>query len=216
MNDAGARADPVRPAAVVLDFGGVVYDMRWDVAHDLERQHGLAPNSLFTTLYRSQAWSEVERGRGDREAWLAGAHRALEALAGRPLPPLHEQWRESHRVIAATVGLVRRLKAAYRVSILSNADITLRTRLTQRLKIIDLFDDVVCSAEVGCAKPEPEIFALACARLGLPPAACVFVDDHEPNVRGAEAAGLRGVVYRVDRGDDLGALLAKAGVTPPA
>jgi len=207
------RADAARPAAIVLDFGGVVHDMRWDVARALEREHGLPAQSLFTTLYRCPAWSDVERGRGDREAWLAGAHRALEALAGRPLPPLHEQWRETQRLIPTTVSLVRRLRGAYRISILSNADLTLRTRLIERLKIIDLFDDVVCSAEVGWAKPEPEIYALACARLGLPPSACVFVDDHEPNVRAAEVAGLRAVVYRVDRGDDLEALLAQAGVT---
>lgn len=216
MSGPASCADATRPVAVVLDFGGVVHDMRWDVARDLEREHQLPANSLFTTLYRCEAWSDVARGRGDRETWLTGAHRALETLAGRPLPPLHERWREAQGLIPATVGLVRRLKAAYRVSILSNADLTLRTRLTDRLKIIDLFDDVVCSAEVGCAKPEPAIYALACARLRLPPAACVFVDDHEPNVRAADAAGLRGVLYRVDRGDDLADLLAQAGVTPPA
>jgi beta-phosphoglucomutase-like phosphatase (HAD superfamily) len=66
----------------------------------------------------------------------------------------------------------------------------------------------------GGAGPEPEIYALACARLGLPPAACVFIDDHEPNVRAAEAGGLRAIVYRVDRGDDLAAQLRTAGVTP--
>jgi hypothetical protein len=38
------------------------------------------------------------------------------------------------------------------------------------------------------------------------------VDDHDPNVRAAEALGMRGVVYRVDRGQDLAALLADIGV----
>lgn len=204
---------PVR--AVVLDFGGVIQDMRWDVARALEAAHGLPRESLHATLYRSPAWAAVERGRGDRQDWLDGAHRALEALAGRTLPPLHETWRAAHAPIAENVALVRRLRKAYRVSILSNADLTLRERLASRLRILDLFDDVVCSAEVGCAKPEPEIYALACARLGLPPSACVFVDDHEPNVRAAEDAGLRGVHYRVDGGDDLGARLAAVGVAAP-
>jgi putative hydrolase of the HAD superfamily len=70
----------------------------------------------------------------------------------------------------------------------------------------------VCSAEVGWAKPEAEIYALACRRLGVPASACVFVDDHEPNVQAADAAGMRGVLYRVDRGDDLRRLLAAVGV----
>ncbi|MBI1963264.1 MAG: haloacid dehalogenase, partial [Candidatus Rokubacteria bacterium] len=46
-------------------------------------------------------------------------------------------------------------------------------------------------------------------------AACVFVDDNEPNVSAAGALGLTAVHYRVDRGDDLAAQLAAAGVRAP-
>ena len=201
------------PPALILDFGGVIWDMRWDVSRELERAHGLPRGSVFSTLYRSAEWEAVQRGRGDREAWLLAAHRALETLAGRPLPPLHERWRDACGPIEANVDLVRRLRGAYRVSVLSNADDTLRGRLAG-LGILDLFDDVVCSAEVGCAKPDPEIYALACRRLHRPPGACVFVDDHVPNVHAAESAGLRAILYRVDRGDDLARLLAGAGVAP--
>lgn len=203
------------PAAVLLDFGGVLWDMRWDVARALEAEHGLPPGALFDTLYRSEAWREVERGRGDREAWLAAAHEALERRAGRRLPPLHARWRAEQGPIAANVALVRRLRPPFRLAVLSNADLTLRERLADGLGLAGAFDDVVCSAEVGCAKPEPEIYRLACARLGLPPEACVFVDDHEPNVRAAESLGLRAVLHRVDRGDRLAEQLAALGVAPP-
>ena len=202
------------PGAVILDFGGVIWDMRWDVARALEAEHGLPRGSVFSTLYRSAEWEAVQRGRGDGDGWRQAAHRALEAMAGRSLPAVHERWRQAGRPITPNVQLVRRLRGAYRVSVLSNADDTLRARLAG-LGILDLFDDVVCSAEVGCAKPDPEIYALACRRLGHPPAACVFVDDHEPNVQAAEAAGLRGLLYRLYRGDDLARRLAEAGVRAP-
>jgi len=199
----------------VLDFGGVIWNMRWDIAHQLESEHGLARGVLYTTLYGSDTWRELQCGRGEREAWLAGAHAALEAMAGRPLPPLHARWRERQEPIGETVTLLRALRGAYRLGVLSNADRTLRERLGHGLKILDLFDDVVCSAEVGCAKPDPAIYALACQRLGLPASACVFVDDLEANVMAATAAGMRGLLYRVDRGDDLRALLAGVGVEIP-
>ena len=38
------------------------------------------------------------------------------------------------------------------------------------------------------------------------------MDDYDANVRAAEALGMRGIVYRVDRGQDLVALLAGVGV----
>ena len=72
---------------------------------------------------------------------------------------------------------------------------------------------MISSAEEGLAKPEAEIYRRAAARLGLPPEACVFVDDYEANVRAAEELGMRGIVYRVDRDQDLPALLAGVGVS---
>jgi putative hydrolase of the HAD superfamily len=197
---------------VIFDFGGVIWNMRWDVCRDLESAHGLSRGSVFATLYGGDAWREVERGRGDREAWLSGAHAELEAHVGRALPGVHDAWRAAQEPIAENVDLIRRLRPPYRLSILSNADLTLRARLRDELRLEDCFDDVVSSAEVGLAKPDPAIYALACWRLALPPSACVFVDDHEPNVRAAEAGGLRGILHRHDRGDDLAAQLAAVGV----
>ena len=202
------------PRAVLFDFGGVIWNMRWDVARRLESEHGLPAEALRTTLYQSAAWREVERGRGDREAWLTAAHASLEKLTGHALPPLHTEWRAAQAAIAPNVELIRALRPSYRTAVLSNADITLRSRLSDGLGIVSLFDEIVCSAEVGCAKPEPEIYALACNRLGLPPAACVFVDDNESNVRAADAVGIRGVLHHIDRGDDLRAQLAAVGVRP--
>lgn len=58
-----------------------------------------------------------------------------------------------------------------------------------------LFDAVVISGEVGLRKPDPEIYALAAERLGLPPEQIVFVDDLAPNVRAAAAAGMVGIQH---------------------
>jgi FMN phosphatase YigB (HAD superfamily) len=187
---------PSSVRAVVFDFGGVLWDMRWDVARELDRAHGLPRSSVFETLYRSETWRAVERGAGDPDAWRREAHRALEARAGRPLPPLHEEWRKSQAAIEP------------------NVDASLRHRLEHEIGIRHLFDDIVCSAEIGMAKPEPAVFDLACGRLGLAPGECVFVDDYEVNVKAAEGLGMRGVLFRIDRGDDLGAQLAAVGVTP--
>jgi len=60
----------------------------------------------------------------------------------------------------------------------------------------DLFDTVVISGEVGLRKPDPEIYRLAAKRLGVPPWTCVFVDDLTPNIRGAAAVGMIGVLHR--------------------
>ena len=188
--------------------------MRWDVARDLDRTHGLPRSSVFETLYRNETWGAIERGRGDRQAWLEAAHHALEARAGRALPPLHEEWRRSQRAIEPNLQLVRDLRGSHKLGILSNADVSLRARLEGEIGIHALFDDIVCSAEVGMAKPEPGIYTLAAERLGLPPGQCVFVDDLDTNVEAARGVGMQAVLFRVDKGDDLRAQLAALGIVP--
>ena len=65
-----------------------------------------------------------------------------------------------------------------------------------RLDSTDMFDATVISGEVGVHKPQPEIYLLACERLGIEPAAAVFVDDLRENCAGAEEVGMTAILHR--------------------
>ena len=201
---------------VIFDFGGVIHNMRWDVAHALEQEHGLERNTVVRTLYDSDEWRAVQVGRGDVQAWREAAQQRLEAAAGRTLPPLHEQWHETWGLISENVELVRALRPPYRLAVLSNADITLEDRIRNDYGIYDLFDEVICSADVGLAKPDAAAYRLAAERLGLEAEECVFIDDTKPNVAGAQEVGMAAIHCRVERGDDLAAQLAELDVRPAA
>jgi sugar-phosphatase len=47
----------------------------------------------------------------------------------------------------------------------------------------------VSGDQVTRKKPDPEVFLLACERLGLPPAKCVVIEDAPNGVAAAHAAG---------------------------
>jgi HAD superfamily hydrolase (TIGR01509 family) len=51
---------------------------------------------------------------------------------------------------------------------------------------------VVCSGEVGVAKPDEGIFRIALERLGLDPADVLFIDDTEEHVLAARSLGMNG------------------------
>lgn len=199
---------------LVFDFGGVITNMRWDVARRLEEEHTLERNTLLRTLYDADDWRAVELGQGDIELWRLAAHRRLEEAAGRELPPLHQHWRDSWRLIEENLALLRALRPPYKAGVLSNADISLEDRMRDGLGIYDLFDTVISSAAVGMAKPDHRIYHLAAERLGLPPEECVFIDDLERNVTAAREVGMAAVHFRVHKGDDLATQLAELGVRP--
>lgn len=205
---------PIR--GLIFDFGGVIVNMRGDVARALEEEHQLERNTLLRTLYDADDWRAVETGTGDLDAWRRAAHQRLEESAGRRMPPLHEQWRRSWGPIERNIELVRALRPPYRAAVLSNADLSLEERMRDGMNIHHLFDAIVCSAAVGMAKPDPRIYLLAAERLGLAVEECVFIDDLERNVTAARELGMAAVHFRVHRGDDLASQLAELGVGPPA
>ncbi len=75
--------------------------------------------------------------------------------------------------------------------------------------VSDRFTAVIASGEVGCAKPDAAIFALACERLGVEPARTAHVGDRlDLDAQAASAAGLHGIWL-----DRLGTQRPPPGVT---
>jgi HAD superfamily hydrolase (TIGR01509 family) len=54
----------------------------------------------------------------------------------------------------------------------------------------DLFDAIAAGDEVAAKKPAPDVYRLALERLGLPPDACLALEDSRNGLLAAKAAGL--------------------------
>jgi len=82
-------------------------------------------------------------------------------------------------------------------AIVSNGPFDMQLAAVQKYGIEKLVDEVIISGdpEVGIRKPNPLIFHLACARLGIEPSRTLMIGDNEAaDVQGARAAGLQAVL----------------------
>jgi HAD superfamily hydrolase (TIGR01509 family) len=61
------------------------------------------------------------------------------------------------------------------------------------LGILDRFDTLVCAGDYAKAKPDPEPFLLAAARLGVDPKDCLVFEDTDMGIASATAAGMQSV-----------------------
>jgi 2-haloacid dehalogenase len=61
--------------------------------------------------------------------------------------------------------------------------------------LFDRFRDIVVSGDERVMKPDPAIYRLALARFGIAAEGAVFIDDRADNVAGAQAVGMRGIVF---------------------
>jgi len=88
---------------------------------------------------------------------------------------------------ADTLPALARLAARYPLVSLSNGNADLA-----RIGLAHFFRFSISSRDIGVAKPAPEIFHAACARLGVLPQHVLHVgDDPHLDVAGARAAGLK-------------------------
>ena len=71
-----------------------------------------------------------------------------------------------------------------------------RANLDVVLEVIGLaacFQAVVSAEDVTAGKPDPEVFLTASARLNVPPARCIVVEDAPAGVEAARRAGMRSI-----------------------
>jgi putative hydrolase of the HAD superfamily len=110
-------------------------------------------------------------------------------------PQLETEFFAGDSVDRRLVDYIRSLRPKHATALLSNAWGGLREKLDKEWGILDAFDQVVISAEVGLAKPDPLIFALTLERLKVTASEAVFVDDFTENTEAAAAAGLQAVRF---------------------
>jgi HAD superfamily hydrolase (TIGR01509 family) len=86
--------------------------------------------------------------------------------------------------------LVTRLRGRLPLALASNSPRRLVDAAMTSARLTDTFDVVVTSDDVPRSKPAPDIYLLACERLGKPPADVLALEDSSAGVASAKAAGL--------------------------
>jgi len=82
------------------------------------------------------------------------------------------------------------LKGRYRLSVISNANGTVREKL-RRVGLLGYFETVIDSGEEGVEKPDPRIFHAAVERTGARMEQSLYIGDmYHIDVAGARAAGM--------------------------
>lgn len=84
----------------------------------------------------------------------------------------------------------------YKLHIITNGFKEVQFTKLENSGIIHFFDDILCSEEVGKAKPHPLVFEGALKRTNAKAANSIMIgDDFNADVVGAENAGIRGVLF---------------------
>jgi HAD superfamily hydrolase (TIGR01509 family) len=112
-------------------------------------------------------------------------------LVGDMISLMHDLVRRSVDARPGSVELVDRLRELrVPLGLASNSPRFLVDDALATAGMTDAFDAIVTSDDVELAKPAPDIYLLACERLGVAPADALALEDSASGVAAAKAAGL--------------------------
>lgn len=186
----------------IFDFGKVLVHFEPDYmtaacVKDPALAAQIAP-VVFDRLY----WDPLDWGGITDEALKEACHarlpEALHALADE----VYDTWQAHLPFIEGMPQLVRDIKKnGGKLYLLSNVSIGFVKKwhtVPHLAELFSLFDGLVFSGPLGIIKPSREIFRHVMDTYGLKEEDCIFIDDSEKNIRGAENAGIRGYLFDGD------------------
>jgi putative hydrolase of the HAD superfamily len=191
--------------AIVSDFGGVLTTPLFAAFAAFQDEVGISPENLGKAMRVGLAEGEdlplfqLERGEISEDEFIERLEDGLESILDHR-PHLHHFRQKFWGALAPNeemIALMHELKAGgLKMAMLTNNVREWEPLWRSMLPVDEIFEEIVDSAFVGCRKPEPRIYELTLERIGLPAEACLFIDDLEPNIEGAEAAGMSAVHFR--------------------
>ena len=153
------------------------------------------------------AWIDFELGRMEEDEFLATFFRDGR---GFDQAGFLRMVSDAYRWLPGMEALLGRLSGqGYVVHALSNYPSWYR-RIEERLGLSRFLEWSFVSCDTGVRKPDPEAFAGAAEKLGVPSGDCLLIDDREPNCAAARALGMPAV--RFTSAEDLARELAARGL----
>ena len=184
--------------AVLWDFGGVILSSPFEAFNRYETAAGLPLDHIRrvnSTNPDGNAWALLERNNISPLEFDALFALESEAL-GHRIPGADVLGLLSGDVrLAMVAALDHVIASGYRTACLTNNVVSTALDPSPRhievAAIMKKFDHVVESSKVGCRKPEPRFYEIACELVGVSPDECVFLDDLGVNLKPAAAMGMR-------------------------
>ena len=212
--------------AVIFDFGGVITASPFEAFNRLEAERGLPQDFIRTvnaTNPDSNAWALFERAEIDAARFDALFAAEAEAL-GHVLDGASVLSVLSGSIRPAMVGALDLLAAeGYRLACITNnvpaghgAGMARSGDAKDAYEqVFARFEHVIESSKAGVRKPDPRIYLMMCEKLGLEPAACIYLDDLGINCKPAAKLGMHAI--KVTSGEQaLADLSAVLGLALPA
>ena len=180
--------------AVFFDFGGVIQRTEFQAPRQyLGQRFGMDYEDIDKLVFGSPSARQASVGEITEDAHWANVLKRLKRPAAE-LQTIKDEFFGGDVIDRELVEFIRSLRGKFHVGLISNAWSGMRAHL-KREGLLELFETVVISAEVGVMKPEVRAYFIALEQAGVKAEAAVFVDDVQANIDACQQIGMKGVLF---------------------
>ena len=181
--------------AVILDFGGVLAEEGFrEGLKAIAERNGLAPEPFFAAAQELIHQTGYVTGSCD-EARYWSVLKQSTGIKGNST-----QYRREilNRFVLRDrmVGIVKRMRSHGLITALLSDQTNWLDEINRRSHFYRHFDFVFNSYVLKKSKRDPSVFRDVCDIIGIKPREALFVDDTIGNIRNAESAGMRTILFR--------------------
>ena len=181
--------------AVFFDFGGVIMRTEYQSPRQhLAERFNMDYDDIDKVVFGSESARRASLGEISEDAhWLEVLKRFKRPAS--EMKSFKDDFFGGDVIDRQLVETVRSLRGKVQTGLISNAWSGLREFIT-REKIMEVFDTVVISAEVGLVKPSAKIFDIALEQAKVRAKEAIFVDDMKANIEACEKVGMKGILFK--------------------
>lgn len=185
------------PEALILDFGGVLYDIDYEAPVRAFEALGVADFAgLYKQSSQSPMFDDLECGRISRDHFYSQMQ--AHCAPGTTRLEVVDAWNSILTGMhPSRISMVQALGRQTRLFLFSNTNVihahVFEAWMEENVGLSAFrraFEGIHYSHEMGERKPNPDSFLSLCSRHRLAPEKTLFIDDSEQHVNGARDAGL--------------------------
>ena len=182
-------------STIAFDYGGVIHISDTDLTGDICRYLNITKDAWHEVYFSLNHLSNVGTTSGEEVILMTAQKLNASEDQISHIKNLYRNGKSDRLLNLELIEYIKELKKSHKIAILSNYKNNLRS-LMQEQEILDLFDELIISGEVGYQKPQPEIFELLCTKMNIKMSELVFVDDTKRSLEGAENIGYIPILYK--------------------
>jgi epoxide hydrolase-like predicted phosphatase len=183
---------PIR--AVFFDFGGVIMRTEYQSPRQkLAERFNMDYDEMDKAVFGSDSARRASLGEITEDAHWSAVLKRFKQPASE-MQVFRNNFFGGDVIDHNLVEYIRSLRGKFHTGLISNAWSGLRDFITKE-NLIDLFDTVIISAEIGVVKPSARIYEAALEQAKVGASEAVFVDDVQVNIEACEKIGMKGILF---------------------